>query len=180
MPTLKRLIQGQDIAFDTHQAGDSQAANWQALHLEKRLHAGGKKVRYPFFDPGKPSSSKRMNEDELRQITNEVSRALRKDPSLTKNLGQVVVDSLQKFSDGIATTEDGKSAAKKLAGYFGLGEDFLRVVEDYADGRLKSLKTLHIEQEERTLHEIYQSSDTLEIRKARRNYSLNNIHPDKR
>jgi hypothetical protein len=47
MATLKRLINGQDIAFDTHQAG-TQHIRHRDLHLEKRLHSGGK-IRYPMF-----------------------------------------------------------------------------------------------------------------------------------
>ncbi|NWJ42079.1 MAG: hypothetical protein HXX12_14040 [Geothrix sp.] len=179
MTTLKRLIQGQDIAFDTHQAGDGQGVKWRELHLEKRMHEGSGKARFPFFDHAKASSSSRMSADALQEVTKEVGRVLQKNPELTKKLGKIVVESLQRFSDGTATIEDGKAAAKQLAGYFDLDENFLRVVEDYSEGRLVSLKTVHIEPHDRTLHEIYQSQTTLEIRKARRNYPLNIIHPDR-
>jgi hypothetical protein len=35
MAKLNRLMKGQDLAFDTHQAGDRQSVNWLALHMEK-------------------------------------------------------------------------------------------------------------------------------------------------
>lgn len=179
MTTLKRLIKGQDVAFDTHQAGDTQEVHWRELHLEKRMHGGKGKARFPFFDHAKPSSSNRMSEDVLHRVTIEVRRALSNDPDLTQKLGETIVDSLERFSQGTATVDDGKAAAQQLAKIFGLKEEFLRVVEDYAKGRLIALKTLHADPDTKNIQEIYQSKTSVEIRRARRNYSLNNINPYK-
>jgi hypothetical protein len=54
---LRQLIKGQNVTFDTHQAGDSQNVHVKHLHLEKRLHGGRGKARFPLFGDIKPSSS---------------------------------------------------------------------------------------------------------------------------
>jgi hypothetical protein len=93
------LITGQDIAFDTHQQGDSQPVRLKDLHLEKRLHAGGK-IRFPLFGNEPPSSSRKVSPETFDRVTKEVTKTLHKDDSLTEELGQLIVKQLVRFSSG--------------------------------------------------------------------------------
>ena len=163
---LRRIIKGQDVAFDTHQAGDSQNVHVEHLHLEKRLHGGRGKARFPLFGDIKPSSSRRMSATVLNDVTNEVSKALRKDETLTKELAQTIVNVLKRFRNGNANAnrdihEEAREAAKRIASYFDLDDEFLMVVENYSKGTLICFMTIHFNQEDGTLHEIAQSADSV-------------------
>ena len=177
MSKLKRLINGQDIAFDTHQAGDGRGVRLADLHLEKRLHNRKGKIRYPLFGEGGPTYSDRVSEATERRVTKEVRDALKGNSELQRQLAETILDALKRFSDGRASVETAKAAAKKIARQFGLDESFLRVVEDYSGTQLLSLRTVHFNREEGSLHEIFQSRDTIEVRKARRNLPLKTIDP---
>ena len=175
---LRKLIKGQDIAFDTHQAGDGQKVNVDHLHLEKRLHDGKGKVRFPFFKDFKPSKSKTMTEENFRRVTKEVTDALKKDENLTKELAQTIVSVLRRFrGENADIGQESHEAARKIAGYFGLSDEFLRIVEDYSQGKLIFFMTVHFNPTDGTIHEIVQSAKSVEIRKARRNYPLNRLYP---
>jgi hypothetical protein len=177
MAKLKRLINGQDIAFDTHQAGDGRPVRLADLHLEKRLHHGKGKIRYALFGQEEPTSSKRVSKRTEERVTKEVRDALYKNSELKRQLAEAILDALKRFSDGRASVETAKAAAKSIARQFGLDESFLRVVEDYSDTQLLSLRTVHFNLETGSLHEIFQSRDTIEVRKARRNLPLKTIDP---
>jgi len=126
MSKLGGLINGQDIAFDTHQAGD-QNIRWQDLHLEKRLHKGGK-IRYPMFGNRVPSKSQRVNDDTIRRVTREVQKALSKNPIITEKLAQTIAGVLQRFTNYTATLASVTEAARKISSYFDLGEPFVESV----------------------------------------------------
>ncbi|MEI7796810.1 MAG: hypothetical protein WCI06_09270 [Methylococcaceae bacterium] len=175
---LRKLIKGQDIAFDTHQAGDGQEVHVEDLHLEKRLHGGKGKARFPFFGNFKPSVSGKMTEKDLIRVTKEVADALKKDENLTRELAKTIVNVLKRFrGKNTDIREDACEAARKIAGYFGLSDEFLRIVEDYSQNKLIFFMTIHFNPTDGTIHEIVQSANSVEIRKARRNYPLNRLYP---
>ena len=171
---LRILIKEQDVAFDTHQAGDGQSVNWEKLHLEKRLHKGGK-ARFPLFGNEKPSSSG-MNEDDFSRVKKEVRKAL-ENQKIFEALAKRIVDELDRFRNGNATHENAREAAQKIAGYFDLDKNFLRIVEEYADNKLLSFTTIHFNPNELTLHEIHQSGKEIAIQKPRIHNSLKRIYP---
>lgn len=143
MPKLKRLIDGQDIAFDTHQAGDGQEMNVEALHMEKRLHEGGK-LKFPLFgDMNNPEASGNVNGRTKVKIINEVKSVLKKDTALTKELAQTVFDELERFSNGEATESDAKETAINIARYFDLDDTFINMASGFKGDTLTSLKTWH-------------------------------------
>lgn len=164
---LSRLINGQDIKFDTHQAGDGQTVNWKAVHLEKRMHNRKGKIRIPLLGNGNPSS-RRMSRDDFERIMREVRNELDSNQALIKKLAETIVDILGKFSSGQSTSEDAKQAAKKVAGYFDLDDEFESVLERYARGKLVSYTSVHMNPETGLLQEISQSKDCVVIRKARK------------
>lgn len=176
MAKLRGLINGQDVAFDTHQAGDAQNVNWSALHLEKRLHGGRGKARYPLFGNEKESSSG-MNQDDFERITREVKKALKKNEQLLKDLAKTIVVELERFSNGEATSKDAREAARNISGYFDLDPNFLRVVEEYSNKHLSSITTIHFNPIEKTLHEIHQTKGEVVIQKPRLHNSLRRIFP---
>jgi hypothetical protein len=167
MGKLGSLITGQDVTFDTHQAGDGQPTRWRNVHLEKRLHDGGGKIRYPLLDGTNPSATRKVSKEQLVKVNSEVKKALMKDKTLTDALAQKVVEVLGRFSGGTATSENAREAAKSLARYFDLDEDFVRVVEDYADDRLAFVRTIHFNPLSNTYHQIKQSSESIQIKKLR-------------
>jgi hypothetical protein len=174
MTTLGKLIQGQDISFDTHQAGDGQETRWRNVHLEKRRHGKRGKVRYPLFD-GQPSKSRNVSDEDFREITREVRSALRRDEALTQRLAETIVDVVRRFSSGRATPEDARAAAKKIAGVFGLTEDFVNEVEVYARQRFVLLSTIHFLTDSGTLYQVSLSAERVEIRRVRGYFSIGRV-----
>jgi len=176
MAKLGGLINGQDVAFDTHQAGDSQKTNWKKVHLEKRLHNKRGKARFPLLGNEQPSNSG-MNDNDFNRVKREVKKALKKNKNLLDELASTIVTQLKRFSSGEASREDARETARRFAGYFDLDHDFLRVVEEYADKQLSSFTTIHYNPAEQTLHEIHQSKEEIVIQKPRRHNSLRRITP---
>jgi hypothetical protein len=176
MSKLGGLINGQDVAFDTHQAGDGQSTNWQKVHLEKRLHDNRGKARFPLLGNEKPSSSG-MNESDFSRITREVRDTLKKNDALTRSLAETIVDQMRRFSSGEATVEHASLAARAIADAFDLDKEFLRVVQEYAKGRLISFTSIHFNQAQNTLHEIVITKVEIVVQKPRRHNSLRRIDP---
>lgn len=176
MAKLGGLINGQDVAFDTHQAGDGQSTNWQKLHLEKRLHDNRGKARFPLLGKEKPSSSG-MNERDFGRVTREVRNTLKKNDASTRSLAETIVDQLRRFSSGEATVEHASMAAQTIADAFGLEREFLRVVQEYAEGRLLSFTSIHFNQAQNALQEIVITKAEIAVQKPRRQNSLRRIDP---
>jgi len=168
MANLKRLIEGQNVRFDTHQAGDQQPTNRYGVHLEKILHDGGEKIRFPLAGGYEPSWSSRINKNKYESVRREVQRELKNNDLLVNDLANTVADVLERFSSGTATVDDSKEAARKLAGYFGLNEQFERIVEEFMAGRLQTYASYHVNPGKRELQEIRLTSDKVEVRKSRR------------
>lgn len=169
MANLKRLIQGQDVRFDTHQAGDMQPTDWKALHLEKILHEGAGKIRFPLVGNHEPNwSSPRISQKNFQRVCAEVKRELNKNKNTTQILALTVADVLTRFSNGTASVKDAEEAAKKLAGYFGLDQQFSRTVCEYMGSRLLSFTSYHSTTDSQFLKKIIISTEKVEIRKSRR------------
>lgn len=166
MAKLNRLIKGQDLAFDTHQAGDGQSANWSALHMEKRLHGGRGKLRFPLVGGFTPSKPKRMSDDDYYSILKEVTKALRKNDRLVRDLVDTVIGELNRWSSGDATVGTAIEAANKIAKYFDLGESLDQVIAEKL-GVITSLKTLHKDDKDKLLYEILQSDRNIIVQTAR-------------
>ncbi|MFA0113578.1 hypothetical protein AB4407_07800 [Vibrio sp. 10N.261.46.E11] len=168
MANLKRLIKGQDISFDTHQAGDGQRVKWRDVHLEKRVHGERGKAKFPLLSDESPSS-KGMNHDVYNRVTREVKRELSKDPNLTKNLVDTVANTIERFSQGTATIEDGVIAAKKLSSYFDLDENIVSTLPNRFDKpNNMTLSTIHNKNGGPGFIEIVQSKKKVDIRKPSR------------
>lgn len=163
------LIQGQDIAFDTHQQGDAQEIRLKDLHLEKRLHVGGK-IRFPLFGAGHPSYSRKVTQETFRRVEREVSRTLNKDAKLTEALGQLIVNELVRFGSGQVTVEDAQLAASKIASYFDLDVEFESAVARYAGKVLKEFATFHRSLVDKRYVEIRQSAEEIRLRNEPRAY----------
>ncbi|MEQ8409552.1 MAG: hypothetical protein RKH07_14885 [Gammaproteobacteria bacterium] len=166
MPTLKRLIKGQNIAFDTHQAGDAQEINWRDVHLEKRLHGKRGKVRFPLIGNQYPSSQG-LNSNDYGRIVSEVRKVLRKNENLLQELAESVVDALKRFSNDEATYKDYIDSANRIAEYFDL--DVADVVKAFGtrDNAITELRTYHLGSEDIGVIELIQNKDAVSLRKSR-------------
>src|SRR5262245_57223446 len=120
MAKLARLIRGQDVAFDTHQRGDGQEVKWQELHLEKRLHHRGWKIRFPLFGKRVPSSSEGMPGKQYEKVLAEVRRELDKNPDLVQQLAETLAQQMQRFRGPDLAIETVIEGARKIAAYFDL------------------------------------------------------------
>ena len=118
MSQLKELINGQDITFDTHQAGDGQIVNWKNVHLEKSMHKEKGKVRFPLLNEEKISKTKNMNDETFYKIKKEVSKVLKKDKNKVKELAKTIVEILDRYSSQKSTEQDAFIASEKLCDYF--------------------------------------------------------------
>lgn len=162
------LISGQDVVFDTHQAGDGRPIRVEDLHLEKRLHSGGK-IRFPLFGEGQPRSSG-LNEAERGRVIREVERALSKDPVLVRELARVVYEQLSRFSQNTASLDDARQAARSIAVFFKLGEEFVNEVAAFHEGKLVQFVTHHRDPDSLERFEIRQRPAEIEIRKAKKRF----------
>lgn len=176
MAKLGGLINGQDVAFDTHQAGDGQGINWKHLHLEKRLHKGGAKARFPLFGE-EPPSSRGMNERELNRVSTEIRSALKNNRDLVEDLAETIAEQLRRFSSGEAEIHHARQAAQRIAGAFDLNESFLRAVEEYYEGKIFSFTSIHFNPAQNSLHEIVITGAGIAVQKPRRHNSLRRIDP---
>lgn len=166
MAKLNRLIKGQDVVFDTHQAGDGQNINLSALHMEKRLHGGRGKLRFPLLGGSNPSKPEKMSKADYNSIIQEVTRALKKNDRLVRELAETVIDELNRWGSGQATVGNAVEAANKIAGYFALGESFEKSVAKKLGG-ISSVKTLHKDAKDRLLYEVIQSATEVVVQTAR-------------
>lgn len=166
MVKLGRLIQGQDVAFDTHQSGDGQSVHWKELHLEKRLHKGGK-IRFPFFGDRSPTSSERVSDKDYERVVREVRRELHKNEALRQTLAETVVSQIDRFREGTITIEVAREAANKIASMFDLSDDFISHAVVQANNRIAEYSTLHAGKRPGMVVEIVQSKDRIEIQKPK-------------
>jgi hypothetical protein len=166
MAKLNRLIKGQDLHFDTHQAGDGQSVNWPALHMEKRLHGGSAKLKFPLLGGFLPSKRKRMSDDDYFSILKEVTKPLKKNDPLVRELADTLIGELNRWSSGDATVGAAIEASNKIAKYFDLSESFDEVVVERL-GVLSSVKTMHRDEKDKLLCEILQSEKSVVVQTAR-------------
>ncbi len=164
MGKLNGLINGQDVAFDTHQSGDGQETNWENVHLEKRLHGKRGKARYPLLGDEEPSNSG-MNDRDFSRVTREVKRELKKNSNLLNELAETIVNELERFSNGTATIRHAREAAQKVSDYFDLMPEFLEKVERTAQNKLTSYTSIYKNQKLKTLHAVFISKEKIRIYK---------------
>lgn len=167
MSKLGGLIQGQDVSFDTHQSAQ-QSIQPEDLHLEKRLHKGGK-IRFPMFGTRSPSASG-VNDDTYSRVTKEVTRTLRKDDELTKDLARTVASELQRFRSYQATKSEAQEAARKIAGYFDLDKFFVDSVVRYSGEILQEFVSVHRSSLTEEIKEVRLSAKAVVVRDARHYY----------
>ncbi|MGF1873728.1 hypothetical protein L4D77_00085 [Photobacterium frigidiphilum] len=166
MANLKRLISGQNISFDTHQAGDGQNVNWRNVHLEKSVHGERGKAKFPLLSNELPSN-KGMNQKVYARVTKEVKRELKRNGQLVDDLVDTVADVIKRFSQGTATVSDGLIAAEKLAGYFDLDNKIISSLpNEFKDPKDMTFSTIHTPNDGDGYIEIKQSSERVDVRKA--------------
>jgi hypothetical protein len=167
MARLKNLISNQDIAFDTHQAGDGQPVNVDALHLEKRLYGGGK-IRFPLFGNRNPSSEG-VDDRRLRRVTREVRSAL-SDTTTTEQLAETLVSQLRRFKGKKMTIDDAREAANNLAKFFNLGPAIVERAVFHAESQLQVYQSIHLGPQKGKAIEIAQSSEEVAFQRAPRTW----------
>ena len=171
MKKLQQLIRGQDVAFDTHQSGDGQPVKVRDLHLEKRLHNGGK-IRFPFFGDAEPSASEGVSDKVFARVVREVKKALRDNGRLREQLAETIASQLDRFANGLASIENAGEAARKIAGAFDLGEDFVSTVVIHANNRLISFRTLHLGRRPGTFKEIVQDAQKVAVQRPKESWEI--------
>lgn len=139
---LKNLINGQDIKFDTHQAGDKAEVNWRDLHMEKYIHDRRGSIKFDFFSSREPQNSG-MHEKDFNRVQREVKKILRKDPEKLQKFADLAVSEIVRFSSGEASQDDVELAAKNIAGHFDLNSNFEKVVVNLYGNKISSFISIH-------------------------------------
>jgi hypothetical protein len=164
MAKLSRLINGQKLRFDTHQAGDRQPMRLPDLHMDKLPDKGGK-IRFDFFGTAEPVVTG-MSDERARRVIGEVRRALGKNPQLRDELAQTIVKQLQRFKNGSVSLADARAAARNIAKAFDLSEDFVTEVVRYNElGYVERARSLHLGHRPGSVYEIVQSQDGVLVQK---------------
>lgn len=167
MASLKRLINGQNLRFDSHQAGDGQPTNWKSVHFDKLPHRSKGKATFPLFGDGNPSYSGGMSRREFERIVGEVTSELKGNEQLAQQLAKTIADILKRFSSGEATFEHGIQAASKIAEIFDLDDAFVAAVEGEFPNNLTQLRTYHLGPDNTGVIELRQSSESVYLRRSR-------------
>ena len=172
---MKRLIKNQNIKFDTHQAGDSQEINLEALHLEKILHdSKNTKIKFHFFGVT-PLEKQNTNVDKniITKIQKEVSSALNKDAKKTEQLGKLLIDTLARYKNNNMDEAEALAVAKKFASYFNLNENFIRKTIKYAkDSKIiLEVVTTHSDYTTKKRYKIKQTPTSITL-SSRKNQEL--------
>ena len=167
MASLKRLINGQNLRFDSHQAGDGQQTNWKSVHFDKLPHGRKGKATFPLIGDGSPSYSGGMSRREFDRIVSEVKGELKSNEQLAQQLAKTVADTLKRFSAGQATFEHGIQAAKKIAQIFELDDAFVAAVQGEFPNLLSELRTFHLGPDSTGVIELRQSSESVYLRGSR-------------
>ena len=107
-----------------------------------------------------------MSDDDYFSILKEVTKALRRNDRLVRDLVDTVIGELNRWSSGEATVGTAIEAANKIAKYFDLGESLDQVVAEKL-GAITSLKTLHKDEKDKLLYEIFQSDKKVIVQAAR-------------
>ncbi len=164
---MKALIKNQNIKFDTHQAGDGQKINLEALHLEKILHdSKGTKIKFHFFG-AIPIDKQNTNVDKnlLRLIQKEVSKEINKNKQKSSELGRLIVNTLYRYKNSGIVEKEALEAAKNIASYFQLNKDFVSKTIKYAkdSNKIEEVITTHIGTETNKKHKIQQTAESIII-----------------
>jgi len=175
MAKLGGLISGQDIAFDTHQAGDRQSPNFRSLHLEKRRHNRRGKVRFPLFGVEEPTCSG-MNKKDFNSIVSEIRRELKRNAGLIEELAKLLVTEMHRFGSNEATAEKCLEAARRIGDYFDLDSKIIGAIAKYSGDKLVMVNTLHFSTKEKNFFEIQQSPERIGIRAVK----INGLNPPDR
>lgn len=157
MAKLNHLIKGQDVSFDTHQAGDGQEIHWQELHLEKTIHGGLGAIKFPLFGAREPKLPEGMTKARFNSVRSEVKRALKKNERLVRDLAETIADQMNRYSSGRAGESYAEEVARKVANSFDLDEEFIVIARNHIANRLSSYVTLHVDRADGFLYEIRQS-----------------------
>jgi hypothetical protein len=107
-----------------------------------------------------------MSDDDYFSILKEVTKALRRNDRLVRDLVDTVIGELNRWSSGEATVGTAIKATNKIAKYFDLGESLDQVVAEKL-GVITSLKTLHKDGKDKLLYEIFQSDKKVIVQAAR-------------
>lgn len=166
MAKLNRLIKGQDLVFDTHQAGDSQSVNWKDLHMEKRLHGKRGKLKFPLLGGQEPTKPKNMNNEDYKSTIREVKKALKKNPQLVADLAETITDEMRRFIAQEVTIDQAREAANKIASAFDLDEYFIETVESKLENLIK-YSSYHLDNKDGLAYQVSISGKTTEVSAAR-------------
>jgi hypothetical protein len=158
------------VAFDTHQSGDGQLVHVDDLHLEKRLHGGGK-MRFPLHGDRRPSRSEDITEKQYARVVKEVKSALEKDPRLTETLAKTIVHQINRFRDGDISEDLIVKAANKIASAFDLGPALAQAMKREVNGRITQASTLHLGSRVGTAFLVAQSARGAMIARATREWT---------
>ncbi|HDZ09315.1 hypothetical protein [Pseudohongiella sp.] len=163
MAKLRRLINGQKISFDTHQAGDGQQVNWRNVHLEKSAINKRGKLRVPLLSEEKPTN-RGMKERDFLKMAKEVKKELRKNRDLLNDLARSIAEVVFRYGQGEATIQDALEAARKLADYFDISEELVGLSKEYFEKeQLVKFTSYHINPARNVLVRIVQSYDYVEV-----------------
>ncbi len=171
------LINGQDISFDTHQAGDGQEINYKSLHMDKKQHGrGGVRVKFAFFASEKELSienlcKKAKSQDQCKKVVNEIKKVLKKNPDKKIELAKIIVTQLIKFSNKEASLEEATTVAKNIASIFNLSTDFTdKVIAIYDNNlNLEKATTYHTDRD-KIEFQIVQSSVSIKVGRKKKRY----------
>jgi hypothetical protein len=147
---MQKLIDNQTIGFDVHIAGDGQPVSISGLHMHKRMNGKqfkGVDVLFPLEGDGdiifRPSSTKNALRN---QLMTEIRRVISKDVAKRKELVKVVMEEIQRYSNGMPSKEQIqkiRNGALRIADVFSKNSVIEQEMTEQIESHLKLFVTKH-------------------------------------
>ena len=143
---MKRLIAGQTIKCDMHDAGSGQQRKWgDGLHIHKRMHGdvyGSAQIRIPIDSDKKMTITARGGEEIKMRLIKEIRVAF-KDKQKRTEFVEGLVSEIRRFSDNQNTEEKCRDAAKRIARLFGLNDKIIREIIEKIELEMTRYTSIH-------------------------------------
>lgn len=159
---MKSIIDNQTVRFDSHDAGSGQPQRWGdgVVHMDKRFSKGrrrGIKIKIPIDSNQQIDFGSRNPDDlEIREIVNELKKALRPGNKRKELIGKIV-KTIDSWSNGDVTEETVRIAGRQIAEAFDLKQDFEEeVVTRARDSNVIRYASIHYDIAETCLYRITQ------------------------
>jgi len=143
---MKKLISGQTIKCDIHDAGSTQPVEWgKGLHIHKRMQGrdyGVAEIRIPLDSDKDIEIDTRGSKETKVRLFNEIREAF-SDVQKIREFIKGLIHEIERFSNGVDVEEHYRAAARRIAKHFELEEKIAREIIEKVDSKIARYTSVH-------------------------------------